>query len=293
MLGSVLPLVPLTPFLESITWGFALSLATFDPITWSHLPLWSRSTSLWPNILRSVQCTGEYVQKWNWRLMPPFLDTHVSLAPTHVCLLVRWSVCWSVCWSVTLSDFQSVSVSGRPTWKVEERGPQLFVNFWCIFPKCIFRNVFFESVFSESVLSKSVFSESLISESVISKSVFPESVFSKSVFSESVCTKVFNFRKCNFQKCIYESVFSESVFSESVLQVCKYFRSKLFWPKGYPAQTFFKLSVRGGLRTFRAFASLFFVNLNNFWNWQIQEIVAYLPNFSLLPVSYSHLIYKV
>ena len=35
-----------------------------------------------------------------------FLDTHVSLAPTHVCLSVRWSV--------TLSDFQSVSVSGRP-----------------------------------------------------------------------------------------------------------------------------------------------------------------------------------
>ena len=31
---------------------------------------------------------------------------------------------------VTLSDFQSVSVSGRPTWKVEERGPKLFCQFW-------------------------------------------------------------------------------------------------------------------------------------------------------------------
>ena len=35
-----------------------------------------------------------------------FLDTHVSLAPTHVCL--------SVGWLVTLLDFQSASVSGRP-----------------------------------------------------------------------------------------------------------------------------------------------------------------------------------
>ena len=40
-----------------------------------------------------------------------FLDTHVSLAPTHVSLSVRWSVRPLV----TLSDFQSASVSGRPT----------------------------------------------------------------------------------------------------------------------------------------------------------------------------------
>ena len=40
-----------------------------------------------------------------------FLDTQVSLALTHVCLSVRWSVGPLV----TLSDFQSVSVSGRPT----------------------------------------------------------------------------------------------------------------------------------------------------------------------------------
>ena len=46
---------------------------------------------------------------------PPFLDTHVSLAPTHVCLSVRWSVRPLVRPLVTLSDFQSVSVSGRPT----------------------------------------------------------------------------------------------------------------------------------------------------------------------------------
>ena len=35
-------------------------------------------------------------------------------------------VCLSVCLLVTLSDFQFVSVSGRPAWKVEERGPQFF-----------------------------------------------------------------------------------------------------------------------------------------------------------------------
>ena len=36
--------------------------------------------------------------------------------------------CRSVGPSVTLSDFQSVSISGRPTWKVEEKGPQLFFS---------------------------------------------------------------------------------------------------------------------------------------------------------------------
>ena len=51
-----------------------------------------------------------------------FLDTHVSLAPTNV-------RCPSVRRSVTLSDLHSVSVSGRPTWKVEESGPQLFFQF--------------------------------------------------------------------------------------------------------------------------------------------------------------------
>ena len=50
-----------------------------------------------------------------------FLDAQASLAPTHVSPSVRLSV--------TLSDFQSVSVPGRPTRKVEQRGPQLFVNF--------------------------------------------------------------------------------------------------------------------------------------------------------------------
>ena len=47
-----------------------------------------------------------------------FLDTHVSLAPTHVCL--------SVCLSVILSDFQSVSVSGRLREKLKREGPNYF-----------------------------------------------------------------------------------------------------------------------------------------------------------------------
>ena len=47
-----------------------------------------------------------------------------SNSSTYPCLSVRWSVGPSV----TLSDFQSVSISGRPTWKVKERGPQLFFH---------------------------------------------------------------------------------------------------------------------------------------------------------------------
>ena len=53
----------------------------------------------------------------------------------HICHIFRHArvsstyPCLSVGPLVTLSDFQSVSVSGRPTWKIEERGPQLFFNF--------------------------------------------------------------------------------------------------------------------------------------------------------------------
>merc|ERR1712192_258932 len=39
--------------------------------------------------------------------------------------------------------------------------------------------------------------------------------------------------------------------------VKKYFRPKPFGPKAYQTQTFFKSSVPGDLRVFRAFASLF------------------------------------
>ena len=60
-----------------------------------------------------------------------FLDAQASLAPTHV-----------RCPSVTLSDFQSVSVSGCPTWKVEVRRPQFcfFFNFGsgCFWPEKLF-----------------------------------------------------------------------------------------------------------------------------------------------------------
>ena len=43
-----------------------------------------------------------------------FLDAQASLAPTHVrCRLVRHT-------------FESISVSGCSSWKVEESGPQLF-----------------------------------------------------------------------------------------------------------------------------------------------------------------------
>ena len=72
---------------------------------------------------------------------------------------------------------------------------------------------FSESVFSEKVFSVSVFSKVFFSERIFLECVFSESVFSESVLSESVC-------------------------SESVFQVCKYFGSKLYWPKGYPVQTF-------------------------------------------------------
>ena len=45
------------------------------------------------------------------------------------------------------------------------------------------------------------------------------------------------------------------------MQVCKYFESKHFRPKSYLAKTFFKPSVPGGLRIFRAFASLLLLHI--------------------------------
>ena len=94
-------------------------------------------------------------------------------------------------------------------------------NYFCVFSE----SVFFESVFFESVFFVSVFFKSVFSESVFSKSVFFESVFSESVFSESV--------------------FSESCFF------------KVFFPKTFLIQSlhspnFFKPSVPGKVRVFRA-----------------------------------------
>ena len=45
-----------------------------------------------------------------------FLDTQVSLAPTHV----SWYVGKLVRWSVTLSDFQSLVSNGRTNQKVKK-----------------------------------------------------------------------------------------------------------------------------------------------------------------------------
>ena len=45
-----------------------------------------------------------------------FLDTQVSLAPTHV----SWLVGWLVSWLVTLSDFQSLVSNGRSNQKVQK-----------------------------------------------------------------------------------------------------------------------------------------------------------------------------
>ena len=105
-----------------------------------------------------------------------------------------------------------------------------------VFSEGVFsKSVFFERVFSESIFSKNVFSKSVFSESVCSESVCSKSVFSKSVFSESVFFNVY-FPKVYFLKVYFPKVFF--CFVESVLQVCKYFGSKLFRPKGYPAQTF-------------------------------------------------------
>ena len=81
-----------------------------------------------------------------------FLDTHVSLAPTHVSL----SVGWSVGPLVTLSDFQRLVA---PLEKLKREDP----NYFC--------------VFSESVFSKSVFSESVFFESVFFLSVCFQNFF--------------------------------------------------------------------------------------------------------------------
>ena len=54
-----------------------------------------------------------------------FLDTQVSLAPTHV----SWLVGWLVSWLVTLSDFQSLVSNGRSNKKSSKNKVHLFSNF--------------------------------------------------------------------------------------------------------------------------------------------------------------------
>ena len=46
-----------------------------------------------------------------------FLDTQMSLAPTHVSWLVGWLVGKLVSWLVTLSDFQSLVSNGQSNKK--------------------------------------------------------------------------------------------------------------------------------------------------------------------------------
>ena len=48
-----------------------------------------------------------------------------------------------------VGDTFGFPISGRPTWQVEERGPQLFLSIFrkCIFRKCIFQTCIFQSVF--------------------------------------------------------------------------------------------------------------------------------------------------
>ena len=106
-------------------------------------------------------------------------------------------VCPSVRWLVILLDFQPACVPGRPTWKVEERGPQLFL---CIFRKCIFQKCIF--------------------------------------------------RKCIFRKCIFwKYIFWKSIFGKCIFR-------KTFLTQSLPSPNFFKPSVPGEVRVFRAFASL-------------------------------------
>ena len=57
--------------------------------------------------------------------MGNFLDTQVSLAPTHVSKLVSWLVSPFV----TLSDFQSLVSNGRSNRKSSKNKVHLFFNF--------------------------------------------------------------------------------------------------------------------------------------------------------------------
>ena len=145
---------------------------------------------------------------------------HARVSSTYPCMSVRPLV--------TLSDLSNRSAS---LVALREKLKREDPNYFC---------VFYESVFSESVFSECVFSESVPFKGVFSERVFPKVYFPKVYFQKCIFQKcIFRngiFRKCIFRKCF----FSERVFFESVLQVCKYFGSKLFWPKPYLAQPFSK-----------------------------------------------------
>ena len=138
----------------------------FGPLNWPFL------FQIWIRIYLFVFQISVLATNLNWLS----IFRHARFSSTYPCKM-------SVRPLVILLDFQTfghpISVSGRPRWKFEERGPQLFC------------------VFSESVVSESVFSKSVFSEIVFFESVFSESVFFESVFSKSVCSK---------------RVFSESLF---------------------------------------------------------------------------------
>ena len=84
-----------------------------------------------------------------------FLDTQMSLAPTHVSPSIGPLVILLNCWS---QDRAMLRISGHCRKCIFWKWIFKKCIFWkCIFPKCISRSIFSQSVFSQSVFPQSVF----------------------------------------------------------------------------------------------------------------------------------------
>ena len=86
---------------------------------------------------------------------------------------------------------------------------------------------------------------------IFQKCYFRKCIFQKFILWKCIFLKYF-FRKCTFRKCIFRKcIFWKCIASMQVFWV------QTFLTQWLPSPNFFKLSVPGGLRIFRAFASLF------------------------------------
>ena len=115
------------------------------------------------------------------------------------------------------------------------------MSFLCIFWKCIFQ----KCIIWKCIIWKCIFWKCIFLKCIFLKCIFRKNIFLKCIFRKCI------FRKCIFRKCIFwNCIFWKCIFR------------KLFDPKLTQLKHFFKPSVPGQVRVFRAFASLFLVLIN-------------------------------
>ena len=207
-----------------------------------------------------------------------FLDTHVSLAPTHLrCWLVGWLVGWSHFWISILSEslvalheklkredpnYFSILGPGKISWNWSGGGGGGGGVLGVFYPKKTFltRKLFWpKKLFwlEKTFLTQKLFGPQNFFD--------PQKIFDLKNFFDP--KKTFLTRKTLLTQKLF---WPKNVFDLKDV----FLTQKCFWPENFltqslPSPNFFKPSILGEVRVFRAFASLFILCLTFYQTWRI------------------------